>query len=414
MCSLISYAISFLLTLTLLLTLSDGAYQSPHPCPQPCRCLFFEGLQSVYCNRTGITAVPRGIPADTQLLELSGNSIGHISVGDMAGLVNLQQLYLSSIGLLANSVDNGALDLPKLDTIDMSGNNLYAIPTFLSTRMITLWFLDNHLTELRSDSFFKYGLLQYLDLSYNTIKNIQPGTFNPLKQLETLYIPFNNLTDSSFPPNVFLKNSNLQLLSVRFNQLRHTLRDLPPSMTDLDYVGNQITTLPAYGFRSLPNLKTLAFWQGQVTTIEDYAFYGLPNVTIVDFMQDMISSTITNNTFTGLSGLQTIYLDLNQISKLEPGALYPLKSLNALWMSDNNVTTLSSEALDSDRLPQLSTVYIDGNPWNCDCHLRWLRSAVDHARYAIQDPHLITCASPPPLAGKAWDQLKPSDFVCKR
>lgn len=154
----------------------------------------------------------------------------------------------------------------------------------------------------------------------------------------------------------------------------------------------------------------LCLWQ--ITSIEDFAFYGLSNVEILDFMQCQISSALTENTFAGLSSLHTIYLDMNQISQIEPGAFHPLTSLTDLWMSGNNLTTLESGVLGVKDVANLATLYIDFNPWNCDCRLRWLREAMENATYVIQDPHLIKCASPPKLAGKAWDELKPGDFVC--
>lgn len=150
----------------------------------------------------------------------------------------------------------------------------------------------------------------------------------------------------------------------------------------------------------------------QVTTIEDYAFFGLSKITILDFMQDKITSPLTNNTFVGLDSLQTLYIDINNISHIETGALRPLKSISSLWLDGNQLSHLDPEVLNEKYLPHLSELYIDFNPWYCDCHLRWLREKVDNATYTIQDPHLITCMGPPNLAKKAWDDLKPSDFVC--
>lgn len=113
-----------------------------------------------------------------------------------------------------------------------------------------------------------------------------------------------------------------------------------------------------------------------------------------------------------MTGLQTLYLDINNISTIEAGALRPLESISSLWLGGNNLSHLEPEVLNEKYLSHLSELYIDFNPWFCDCHLRWLREKVDNATYVIQDPHLITCAGPPKLAGKAWDVLKPNDFVC--
>ena len=158
------------------------------------------------------------------------------------------------------------------------------------------------------------------------------------------------------------------------------------------------------------NLKNTFFFQ--VTTIEDNAFYGLSKLKILDMNMDHLSSAFTNDTFTGLSNLQTCYMYSNEISKLDIGALYHFTSLSELWLQGNQISTLRQEVLDVKYIPKLSELYIDTNPWYCDCHLRWLREKVDNASYVIQDPHLITCAGPEKVAGKAWDVLQPSDFVC--
>lgn len=242
-----------------------AAYNGPS-CPSPCVCLKFQGLWSAYCNRTGIQEVPKGIPANTQLLDLSENNIQHIPKDAFSGLNDLQELDLALNGLVESSISPGALDLPNLVAMELSGNMFSTIPKYLPRNITTLWFLYNKLTTLTDDSFVNYRDLNYLDVSNNHLSTIEPLAFSGLTKLQTLYVPFNKLTDSSFPSNIFVKNVNLQLLSLRFNQLQHLLHDLPMSLQHLDYVGNHIKTLPAYGFQSLPNLQTLELWEGQVIT----------------------------------------------------------------------------------------------------------------------------------------------------
>ena len=390
-----------------LLSVSHQAVQE-NSCPSPCRCLFFEGLWSVYCNRTGIYTIPPNIPLSTQLLDLNGNQIKAVGKRNLTYLTNLENLDLSSNGLNDRSIESGALGLPKLQTVDLSGNQFSSIPKTLPSNITTLYFLQNNLRTLRHDSFNAYSLLSYVDLSYCGLNVIEDHTFDSLHNLIVLYIPFNNLSDQSFPPKFLMKNTKLTLLGLRFNHLRQFLKGLPMSLQHLDYVGNNIDTIPSLAFQSLPNLQTLELWNGQVTTIEDNAFYGLSSLTILDMMSDKVSSTITNRTFNGLTGLQTLYFDENQVSEIQPMAFSSFQNITSLWFSGNNLTSL----LDTKFIPHLSELYIDFNPWHCDCHLRWLREKVDNASYVIQDPHLITCASPPKVAGKAWDVLKPSDFVC--
>jgi len=255
-CALLCY-------LTLWIFTADAAYRDPS-CPSMCRCLLFDGLRSVYCNRTGITRIPSGIPPDTQLLELSGNNLGHIRSDDLRGLTSLQQLYLYSAALVDGSIERGALDLPSLTSLELSDNGFTTVPQTLPVVVQMLWFMNNHMTVIQTDSLSRYTSLVYLDVSNNNLTTIQPGSFDALGNLSTLYLSFNDLTDASFPPNFLAHNQKLSTLSVRFNKLSSLLRNLPTSLENLDYVGNKIETLPAYGFQSLPNLQTLAFWEGPV------------------------------------------------------------------------------------------------------------------------------------------------------
>lgn len=259
--------------LFLTLCAAQAAYQGG-VCPSQCRCLLFEGIKSVYCNGTGIKAVPSGIPLDTQLLELSENNISYIAVNDLKGLNNLQELYLSSNGFMENSIELGALDLPKLTTIDLSYNMYKTVPKCLPRCISKLWIFNNNINVLKGDSFVNYTDLQYVDVSNNHMTSIEKGAFDPLFFLQTLYISFNNLKDESFPPDAFTKTANLQMFSARFNSLQHMLKHLPLSLLHLDYVGNQIQTIPAYAFKELSNLQTLAFWQGKVSIINMYEFEG--------------------------------------------------------------------------------------------------------------------------------------------
>nr|XP_022300173.1 podocan-like [Crassostrea virginica] len=378
-------------------------------CPSPCYC---RPPGQVFCNGTGISEVPDNIPTDTRILYIGDNPIHEIKKDSLSKLVNLTALDASGARLKEGSIEPGALDLPSLTDVDLSMTDYKTIPQTLPKNLDTFRMMQGNLQMLHSESFKLYPKIVYLDLSNNKISKIQPGTFDPLVSMTTLYIGFNQLTDESLPPNAFTKCQSIQSIDFRFNQMQHPLQNLPTGIQHLCYVGNKIKTLSSYAFKSLTNLQTLAFWQGEVETIEDNAFYGLEKLTLLDFMQDHIRSTLTNQTFVGLSSVDTLYLDLNNISQIEVGALYPLRNVGSLWLQSNQLTSLQPGVLDTRYLTKLNTLFIDYNPWYCDCKLRWLRENMDNAPYVIQDPHLIVCKGPAKVAGKAWDELKPSDFVC--
>ena len=234
-------------------------------CPSPSVCVLFEGVPSVFCNGSELTEVPKGIPNDTQFLDISNNSIKHITYGVLTGLLNLTKIDLKLNGFQDNSIAIGALELPNLLTVDLSLNNFTEIPKFLPISVKQLFITFNMLTELHDNSFVLMPRLEYLDFSNNYLSKIEPWTFLPLEHLQTIYFLYNRLTDDSFPPNVFMGNTNLKMLMFCFNQLENMVPDLPSSLEGIGYVGNKLSIIPTHAFANLPNLANIEIWQNEVS-----------------------------------------------------------------------------------------------------------------------------------------------------
>lgn len=378
-------------------------------CPQPCECI----STTVYCNMTGITNVPSDLPINTETLYIGNNPIKFVAKTAFVGLDKLAWLDFSGNNFKESSIEKGALNIPSLLVLDLTQNSFITIPQELPPNLIRIYFYYNPITTLKATSFVNHSTIQFLYLDNTQLNKIEDHAFDPLVNAVEIDLAFNKLVDGSFGPMTFVKNQKLINLGFRFNNLK-TIPDtsnFPVSLQSLDFVGNKIKIIPAYAFRTLTNLTSMAFWQGEINDIENNAFYGLHKLSYLDMMQDHVSS-ITNLTFNGLTALQNVFLDLNNISKIEPGAFQSTRSIQQLWLGSNKLTSLVPEVLNKTFVPQLSALFIDDNPWICDCHLRWLRQKMDDEPNVIQDPHLIVCSGPPKVAGKAWDSLQPNDFVC--
>lgn len=129
-------------------------------------------------------------------------------------------------------------------------------------------------------------------------------------------------------------------------------------------------------------------------------------------MENKINSTITDSTLEDLVSVETLYLGMNSINHVQPKAFHSLRSVKTIWLTGNELRTLDPEVLNTTFMPQLSMLYLDFNPWHCDCHLRWLRQSMNNATYVIHEAELVQCAGPPKVAGKSFRDLNPSDFVC--
>lgn len=367
----------------------------------------------VNCSRNGLTGVPAEIPLNTTDLDLSMNNLHKISSSAFKKFVNLTSIDLSSNMIGINGLEAKTLDLPKLVTVDLSYNNMTSFPRSVLPKSLTkLYFMQNYMPEIDASAFVDTPSLEYLDLSNNLLKRIPPGLLSPLKNLSTLYIPFNKLTNFRIPDDTFMENKKLTLLSARFNLLDQILPNLPVSLQDLDYAGNKIKVIPEYAFKSLPNLKGIALWMGRVEVLEENAFSGLTNLQYLDMSSNNITSNITKTMFAGLTNLKSLVMYLNNVSYIEPSSFSSFKNVTEIWLADNELKTLNPTVFDVKMMPHLSEVYIDGNPWYCDCHLKWLKQMSERHYSIIQDVHLIVCNGPERLKNKSFDQLSADDFVC--
>lgn len=95
-------------------------------CPALCTCTG----TTVDCHGTGLQAIPKNIPRNTERLELNGNNITRIHKNDFAGLKQLRVLQLmeNQIG----AVERGAFDdMKELERLRLNRNQLHMLPELL-------------------------------------------------------------------------------------------------------------------------------------------------------------------------------------------------------------------------------------------------------------------------------------------
>lgn len=86
-----------------------------------------------------------------------------------------------------------------------------------------------------------------------------------------------------------------------------------------------------------------------------------------------------------------------------------------LSIADNNLSQLNPATVEYLPAPSvLRRLRVDGNPWLCDCRLRWLHERIQavatvESRAGRQEP---VCTAPYLLRSIQWRHLSPQQFAC--
>lgn len=81
--------------------------------------------------------------------------------------------------------------------------------------------------------------------------------------------------------------------------------------------------------------------------------------------------------FQGLTSLRLLQLEGNRLQQLHPSTFatfsmmdhFHMSTLRHLFLSDNGLTSLPQSMLDG--MPHLENLYLQENPWTCDCRMKW-------------------------------------------
>jgi internalin A len=289
--------------------------------------------------------------------------------------------------------------LGNLKTLDLSGNQLTAIPAELGlpANLQVLDLSRNQLTAIPAE-LGRLANLQILDLDYNQIVAVA-AELGQLANLRTLALAGNelaaipaelgqlaNLEDLSLDDNRLAtiptelgQLANLQKLGLFYNQLVEIPVDLGKlaNLRELDLYGNRLAAIPSELGR-LANLQTLDVSDNELRTIP--AELGkLANLHLLSLYDNQLTAIpaelgqLTNLLTLSLSGnqLAAIPAELGQLANLEsldlsgnqlaviPAELRQLANLQSLDLSQNQLAELPESLRNLDALTRL---YLHGNP----------------------------------------------------
>lgn len=374
--------------------IEDNGYERLCSQEFKCECPPTKGDKFMDCIQLNIKYLPINLyfPYKIEAVSFQGNEIKSISI---------------------NTFYNGH----GVTSLDLSYNRLkfVASSSFIAFEKLThLYLSHNELTSLPVNMLDGLHNLRVLDLSFNKLQNFLSDIFEDTTQLRELKLKFNpliNLDDISFEHLPLLEK--LELESTGLITLPSDIFKYTPHLKSLSLASNFFQDIPTRAFQHATELHLLDISENLITEVKPNAFKELNNLTVLFMNRQRGLLAIRENAFGDMIKLRTLqcsynselmYID-NDAFKRE-GSLLPLR-LEQLHLRDNAL-----ENLPEDLLSWKDVSYLDlrGNPWRCDCHLKWMANV--HEQQNFQEN--IKCVSPSYYEDIPVSRLKVNDFSCNR
>ncbi|XP_068926995.1 transforming growth factor beta activator LRRC32 isoform X2 [Petaurus breviceps papuanus] len=298
-----------------------------------------------------------------QRLDLSSNQISFIQPGIFASLSQLEHLNLARnrLGRVSpHNVNEGIGSLPRVTTLDLSGNGLYnsLAEAFLEDApdLLTLSLAENSLTRISRRTLQGVPALKELDLHSNVIMEIEEGAFDALPNLARLNLSMNSITcisDFSLPQLQFL---DLSRNSIETFQTAAT--DQEYQLYWLDLRENKLSQFP-----DLPRRNQLIYLNVSNNLIQMHPTSslsdGAPRMKDWPSGPHLAPDPSGNDSSMALSHLLFLDLSYNEIEDIPKGFLDPMTSLQFLNLSRNCLRTFEVQREHS--LPRLDILDLSHN-----------------------------------------------------
>jgi len=164
---------------------------------------------------------------------------------------------------------------------------------------------------------------------------------------------------------------------------------IPMDATEVRLDGNSLGDVNTQSFIGRKRVTSLFMNNSQVTSISKETFSGLTHLQVLH-LEDNKLKEIEGHEFAALAGLRELYLHNNDIIRIAETAFDSLASLAVLRLDGNLLTTFPVWNLANN--PFLVAVYLAENLWSCECEFtRPFTQFLDLQRKRIADASRVKC-----------------------
>lgn len=332
-------------------------------------------------------------PSNLSHLDLSHNEISSITDSVFQNFQNMQILDLSR---------------NKLEVIHPNAfQGIYSPGEFMPLKSLKNLYLSHNLIKtLDKDQFDHVTKLEYLDLSYNPLEELNEDVITAISELtslKTLDLSYTHL--KSMPDNFLHALKSLDTLYLSGNMFMGFPKDLEHahSLTTLYFDDTSITSLTKEnGLPRMDKLKKLHMCKClALSKIGKYSLGGAYNLEELRICENPVLTSIED---TALA-----HLDTNN------STIYA--TLSKLYLENNEI-----EVLKGDLLPRWDTLVdldISNNPWACETKNEWMARILMpiYAKIDVKKAEKTNCSSPDEMKKytlyqiyKDNIQLRPADY----
>ncbi|KFZ52070.1 Extracellular matrix protein 2 [Podiceps cristatus] len=357
----------------------DGAFRIPShfpvavppievpPLPSACS----TSDTTVSCINAKLTQIPPISDPDLTSLDLTGNSITTISDEAFNGIPNLEWIDLSKNNITSPGIGPQAFKiLKKLKRLYLDGNMLVHIPSELPSTLEEIKINDNQLHAID-----EYGLqdlknLVTLELEGNKLSeaNVSPLAFYPLKSLsylrlgrnkfriipqglpatlEELYLENNQIEEVS--EICFNHTRNINVIVLKHNKLEeHRIAPLAwinqENLESIDLSYNKLYHVPSYLPKSLLHLILIG---NHIERIPGYIFGHMkPGLEYLYLSFNKLTDDGIDpvSFFGAYHSLRELFLDHNELKSV-PFGIDEMRKLRFLRLNNNKIRTVPPERI---------------------------------------------------------------------
>ncbi|NXI34767.1 MXRA5 protein, partial [Galbula dea] len=175
-------------------------------------------------------------------------------------------------------------------------------------------------------------------------------------------------------------SKHVERINFGFNSIQSIHENSFAGLTKLELLmihGNDIQNIPNGALKDLVSLQVFKISYNKLKVITGQTLQGLSSLMRLHMDHNRIEF-IHPNAFNGLTSLRLVHLEGNLLQQLHPNTFstflvldyFKLSTIRHLYLSENALRSLPAGMFQG--MPLLENLYLHGNPWACDCSLKWL------------------------------------------